>query len=84
MSLPIKEKLQERLQKRFASLRSIGKILNKETGDDEAEKEKRLKDKSEYAQAFKMFKDGQKLEDVAIELVIPNVIFSIIPHYNVT
>ena len=50
------------------SLKSIGQILNKVTGDDEAEKEQRLKDKSEYAQAFKMFKDGLPLEDVAIEL----------------
>ena len=50
------------------SLKSIVQILNKATGDDEAEKEQRLKDKSEYAQAFKMFKDGRPLEDVAIEL----------------
>ena len=40
------------------------------TGDDKSEKEQRLKDKSEYAQAFKMFKDGLPLEDVAIELDI--------------
>ena len=52
------------------SLKSIGQILNKVTGDDEAEKEQRLKDKSEYAQTFKMFKDGLPLEDVAIELDI--------------
>jgi hypothetical protein len=52
------------------SLKDIGRILNKVTGDDEAEKEQRLKDKSEYAQAFKMFKDGLPLEDVAIELDI--------------
>lgn len=50
------------------SLKSIGQILNKVTGDDEAEKEQRLKDKSECARAFKMFKDGLPLEDVAIEL----------------
>ena len=76
MSLPIKEKLQERLQKRFASLRSIGKILNKETGDDEAEKELKLKDKSDYARAFQMFQDGRPLTEVAIELDIetPTVI----------
>ena len=52
------------------SLKTIGQILNKVTGDDEVEKEQRLKDKSEYAQAFKMFKDGSPLEDVAIELDI--------------
>src|SRR5215210_1046751 len=52
------------------SLKTIGQILNKVTGDDEAEKEQRLKDKSEYAQAFKMFKDGLPLADVAIELDI--------------
>ncbi len=52
------------------SLKTIGQILNKVTGDDEAEKEQRLKDKSEYARAFKMFKDGLPLEDVAIELDI--------------
>ena len=50
------------------SLKTIGQILNKETGDDEAEREQRIKAKSEYAQAFKMFKDGRPLEDVAIEL----------------
>ena len=52
------------------SLRSIGHILNKVTGDyDEIEKQK-LESKSEYAQAFQMFKDGRPLEDVAIELDI--------------
>ena len=59
------------------SLKTIGQILNKVTGDDEAEKEQRLKDKFEYAQAFKMFKDGLPLEDVAIGLDIesPTVLF---------
>ena len=52
------------------SLKTIQQILNKTTGDDKAEKEQRLKDKSEYAQAFKMFKDGLPLADVAIELDI--------------
>ncbi len=52
------------------SLKDISRILKKVTGDDEAEKEQRLKDKSEYAKAFKMFKDGLPLEDVAIELDI--------------
>ena len=58
------------------SLRSIGKILNKETGDDEAEKELKLKDKSDYAGAFQMFQDGRPLTEVAIELDIetPTVI----------
>ncbi len=58
------------------SLRTIGKILNKATGDDEAEKEQRLKDKSDYARPFKMFQDGRPLTDVAIELDIesPTVI----------
>ena len=52
------------------SLRSIGKILNKVTGDDEAEKEQRLKDKSCYAIAFHMFREGQSLTEVAIDLDI--------------
>lgn len=52
------------------SPRSIGKILNKVTGDDVAEKDRRLKDKSEYAKAFRMFKDGRPPEDVAIKLDI--------------
>ena len=51
------------------SLKTIGQILNKVTGDDEGKQES-LKDKSEYAKAFKMFKDGLPLEDVAIELDI--------------
>ena len=59
------------------SLKSIGQILNKVTGDDEAEKEQRLKDKSEYAQAFKMFKDGLPLADVAIELDIESQLLSV-------
>ena len=49
------------------SLKTIAQILNKATGDDEAEKEQRLKDKSEYVRAFKMFQDGRPLTDVAIE-----------------
>ncbi len=53
------------------SLKTIGQILNKVTGDDaEDEKEQRLESKSEYTQAFRMFKDGLPLEDVAIELDI--------------
>jgi DNA invertase Pin-like site-specific DNA recombinase len=58
------------------SLKSIGQILNKATGDDVDEKELSLKDKSDYAQAFQMFQDGRPLIDVAIELDIdsPTVI----------
>ena len=52
------------------SLKTIQQILNKVTGDDEAEKEQKLKGKSEYVQAFKMFKDGLPLAYVAIELDI--------------
>ncbi len=37
------------------SLRIIGQILNKVTGDDEDEEKQSLKSKSEYARAFKMF-----------------------------
>ncbi len=58
------------------SLRTIGQILNRITGDDENEKEQRIKDKSDYAKAFKMFQDGRPLTEVAIELDIesPTVI----------
>src|SRR3954453_726842 len=63
------------------SLRDIGKIIRKETGDDDLvskekqkhdeqqkEKEKRLKFLSPYARSFQMFKDRVPLEDVVIEL----------------
>src|SRR3954464_7302123 len=63
------------------SLKDIGKIIRKETGDDDLiskekqkhdeqqrEKEKRLKFLSPYARSFQMFKDKMALEDVAIEL----------------
>jgi transposase len=53
------------------SLRTIGKILNKVTGDDKEEEEKekqKPKNISTYSQAFKMFKDGKAPTDVAIEL----------------
>lgn len=58
------------------SLKTIKQILDKVTGDNEGEEKERLKDKSEYAQVFKMFKDGRPLTDVAIELDIetPTVI----------
>ncbi len=65
------------------SLKDIGKIIRKETGDNnnegaekdtekekEKEKHKRLKSLSPYAQAFQMFKDKLSLVDVAIELDI--------------
>jgi hypothetical protein len=63
------------------SLRSIGQILNKVTGDDvaneDAEKQRRLKKLSPYAQAFRMFKDKKDLADVAIELDLdaPTVLY---------
>ena len=56
------------------SLRTIGKIINRVTGDDvaneqeEEQKQRRQKNLSPYAQAFKMFKDKKDLADVAIEL----------------
>jgi hypothetical protein len=54
------------------SLKTIGKILNKVTGDDlaneEAERKARQKKLSPYAKAFRMFKEGLPLADVAIEL----------------
>ena len=65
------------------SLRDIGTIIHKETGDDELattekqkvdelkkekEKQERLKYLSTYAKSFQMFKDRKPFEDVAIEL----------------
>jgi transposase len=65
------------------SLRDIGTIIRKETGDykeedyiakekqkhdDEQQKQERLKYLSPYARSFQMFKDRKPLEDVAIEL----------------
>jgi Cdc6-like AAA superfamily ATPase len=61
------------------SLKDIGKIIHKVTGDDdsppekeneEQKKQKRLKSLSPYARAFQMFKDKKSLADVAIELDI--------------
>ena len=63
------------------SLKSIGRILNKVTGDDianeEAERQARQKKLSPYAQAFKMFRDKMSLADVAIELDLdaPTVLY---------
>lgn len=59
------------------SLKDIGKIIRKVTGDEdpnkedkdeEKEKQMRLRSLSYYAQAFQMFKDGKSLVDVAIEI----------------
>jgi len=65
------------------SLRDIGTIIHKETGDDEIattekqkadelkkerEKQERLKYLSPYAKSFQMFKDRKPLEDEAIEM----------------
>ncbi len=58
------------------SLKNIGRIIHKSTGDDilneekeqEIEKQKRLKSLSPYARAFQMFNDEVPLTDVAIEL----------------
>jgi hypothetical protein len=60
------------------SLKDIGKIIHKATGDFEEldkaekdkEKQKRLKSLSPYAKSFQMFKDKKSLADVAIELDI--------------
>ncbi len=59
------------------SLKDIGKIIRKITGDEdlaekskeeEKEKQKRIKSLSPYAKAFQMFKDNKGLADVVIEL----------------
>ncbi len=52
------------------SLRRIGQILNKVTGDDEDKEEPSVQPKSDYAKAFQMFQDGRPLTEVAIELDI--------------
>jgi hypothetical protein len=61
------------------SLKDIGKIIRKVTGDEESpaekekeeeKKQKRLKSLSPYARSFQMFKDKKSLADVAIELDI--------------
>ena len=79
----MKAKLQEIAKHVHISLRDIGTIIHKETGDDELataekqkvdelkkekEKQERLKYLSPYAKSFQMFKDRELLEDVAIEL----------------
>lgn len=59
------------------SLKDIGNIIRKATGDDDDEglaekedndKQNRLKALSPYARAFQMFKDRKSQADVAIEL----------------
>jgi transposase len=56
------------------SLGTIGKIINKFTGDDvaaneeEVKKQRRLKDLSPYAQGFQMFQLNKPLTDIAINL----------------
>ena len=58
------------------SLKDIGKIINRETGDAEVlskeekgrEKQKRLKSLSPYAQAFQMFRENKTLSEVVVEL----------------
>jgi len=55
------------------SLKDIGKIIQKATGDSDSQDEKKEKEKrslSPYARAFQMFKDKNPLADVAIELDI--------------
>ncbi len=60
------------------SLKDIGRIIHKATGDDpdiqkkeqDTEKQKRLKSLSSYARAFQMFNDEVPLTNVAIELDI--------------
>ena len=79
----MKAKLQEIAKHVHISLRDIGTIIHKETGDaelattekqkvdelkKEKEKQERLKYLSPYAKSFQMFKDRKPLEDVAIEL----------------
>ena len=79
----MKAKLQEIAKHVHISLRDIGTIIHKETGDDELattekqkvdelkkekEKQERLKYLSTYAKSFQMFKDRKPFEDVAIEL----------------
>ena len=57
------------------SLRDIGPITRKVNGDDNPEEDneelvqnRKLTDKSNYAQSFQMFKEGKSLIDVVIEL----------------
>jgi transposase len=72
------------------SLKDIGKIIRKATGDSdsqederkEKEKEKRQKSLSPYARSFLMVKDKLSLADVAIELDIKtNMVLSFYSDY---
>ncbi len=68
------------------SLKDIGKIINRETGDAEVlskeekekEKQKRLKSLSPYAQAFQMFKDKRSLEYLLPFFIHLEIIFQFI------
>ncbi len=62
------------------SLKTIGEILNKVTGDvvqEESDRQARLEKLSPYAKAFRMFRDKMSLADVAIELDLdaPTVLY---------
>jgi transposase len=58
------------------SLKDIGKIINRETGDAEVlskqdkqkQKQKRLNSLSPYAQAFQMFRENKTLSGIVVEL----------------
>ncbi len=58
------------------SLKNIGRITRKAAGDNDAPEEsevelvqnRKLTDKSYYAQSFQMFKEGKSLVDIVIEL----------------
>ncbi len=74
--------MKARLQREIAkevhiSLKDIGKIIrkitgdedpNKEGNDEEKEKQKRIKYLSIYTKAFQIFKDKKSLVDVSIDL----------------
>jgi septal ring factor EnvC (AmiA/AmiB activator) len=73
------------------SLKDIGKIIHKVTGDEfpspenkekelEKEKQRKLKSLSSYARAFQMFKDKKSLADVTIELDIKSS--AVLDFYN--
>jgi hypothetical protein len=73
------------------SLRDIGSIIHKESGNKynsqeekdkqlEIEKQKKFKSLSPYSRAFQIFKDKKPLEDVAIELDIKSS--AVLDYYN--
>jgi hypothetical protein len=61
-------------QMAHVSLRDIGDIIRKASGDnepsetDEQKKERELKNKTLYAQCFQMFRNGKPLIDIVIDL----------------